>query len=253
MISYKNVRKRYTAQDGPPALDGVSLDLAPGSLTALVGPSGSGKSTLLRCANRMVEPDSGLVLFDGRPIQELDPVAVRRGTGYVIQGVGLFPHLTVAKNIGVVPSLLGWRKDLIDDRVAELLDMVRLPLSWARRYPHELSGGEAQRVGVARALAAHPPLLLMDEPFGALDAMTRLELQDEFMRIRRELRTTVLLVTHDLMEAFRMADRVVLLRQGRVTVSGTPDELAARPDDPLLLEFLSGVRSLGRFLEGARQ
>jgi osmoprotectant transport system ATP-binding protein len=250
MIELDRLVKRYATQTAP-ALDGLSLDLASGELTAVVGPSGSGKSTLLRCVNRMVEPDSGEVRIDGRSAREMDPVALRRATGYVIQGIGLFPHLSVAENIGVVPSLLGWSRDRIASRVEALLDLVRLPRSWGSRRPHELSGGEAQRVGVARALAADPPLLLMDEPFGALDALTRMELQDEFDLIRRELGKTVILVTHDLMEAFRLADRVVILRAGRVARQGSPAELAADPGDPLLEEFLSGIRSLERFIHEA--
>lgn len=251
MIAFEAVSKRYPGQEGAPALDTVSLSVPMGALTAVVGTSGSGKTTLLRCVNRMVEPDSGRVLVGGRPVSELDPIALRRSAGYVIQGVGLFPHLSVAGNVGVVPSLLGWDRASIERRVAELLDLVRLPRAWAARRPGELSGGEAQRVGVARALAADPPILLMDEPFGALDALTRSGLQKDFDDIRRRLGKTVLLVTHDLGEAFRLADRVVVMRDGRIAAEGAPAKLASSAD-PLVGEFLSGVRALGLLAGEAR-
>lgn len=248
MIEFDHVTKRYASQTETPALDNLSCLIGSGGLTAVVGPSGSGKSTFLRCINRMVEPDTGEIRIGGTRATSLDPVILRRSTGYVIQGIGLFPHMTVAGNIGVVPSLLGWSREKISLRVASLLDLVRLPLSWAERYPHQLSGGEAQRVGVARALAADPPLLLMDEPFGALDALTRVEMQTEFDRIRRKLSTTVILVTHDLLEAFRLADRILILRSGKIARDGTPAQLLSAPDDPLIEEFLSGIRSVERLM-----
>ena len=258
MIELVDVTKRYPSralgpEPSPPALAGLSAHFHAGELSAVAGPSGCGKSTLLRLVNRLLEPDSGEIFLQGRPARELDPILLRRRTGYVIQGIGLFPHMTVAENIGVVPALLGWERARTTRRIAELLELVRLPGSYAARWPRELSGGEAQRVGVARALAADPPLLLMDEPFGALDALTRLTLQDEFDRIRRELGKTVILVTHDLAEAFRLADRVFVLREGRLVREGTPTELAIRPGDPLIEEFLASLRALGRFIREAQE
>ncbi|HRY72065.1 MAG TPA: ATP-binding cassette domain-containing protein [Spirochaetia bacterium] len=231
------------------ALDGVTAAFAEGELSVLLGPSGSGKSTLLRLLNRMIEPDSGLVLIDGRDSRELDPVALRRRTGYVIQGIGLFPHLSVAENIAVVPRLLGWDSGRIRRRVGELLETLRLPPSYAARRPRELSGGEAQRVGVARALAADPPVLLMDEPFGALDALTREALQAEFLRIQAELGKTIVFVTHDVGEAVRLADRIFLMRAGRLVREGRPLELLADPGEAFVADFLGrrfGIELLGR-------
>jgi len=237
------------ASEGILALDGVTAAFADGELSVLLGPSGSGKSTLLRLLNRMIEPDSGLVLIDGRDSRELDPVALRRRTGYVIQGIGLFPHLSVAENIAVVPRLLGWDSGRIRRRVGELLETLRLPPSYAARRPRELSGGEAQRVGVARALAADPPVLLMDEPFGALDALTREALQAEFLRIQAELGKTIVFVTHDVGEAVRLADRIFLMRAGRLVREGRPLELLADPGEAFVADFLGrrfGIELLGR-------
>jgi len=237
------------APEGILALDGVTAAFAEGELSVLLGPSGSGKSTLLRLLNRMIEPDSGLVLIDGRDSRELDPVALRRRTGYVIQVIGLFPHLSVAENIAVVPRLLGWDSGRIRRRVGELLETLRLPPSYAARRPRELSGGEAQRVGVARALAADPPVLLMDEPFGALDALTREALQAEFLRIQAELGKTIVFVTHDVGEAVRLADRIFLMRAGRLVREGRPLELLADPGEAFVADFLGrrfGIELLGR-------
>ncbi|MBL8967448.1 MAG: ABC transporter ATP-binding protein [Spirochaetaceae bacterium] len=220
-----------------------------GELSVLLGPSGSGKSTLLRLFNRLLEPDEGVLLVDGADARGLDPVTLRRNTGYAIQGVGLFPHMSVAENIAVVPRLLGWDRDRIGRRVRELLEAVRLPASFASRRPRELSGGEAQRVGVARALAADPPVLLMDEPFGALDALTREALQVEFARIQGRLRKTVVFVTHDLAEAVLLADRLFILREGRLLRSGSPRELLAAAGDDFVADFLGarfGIEMLGR-------
>lgn len=245
MIELRHVGKKYGERV---ALRDVSLRFPEGMTTVIVGPSGSGKSTLLRLVNRMIEPDSGRIFLRGEDVASLDPIALRRGMGYAIQGVGLFPHMTVAHNIAVVPRLLKWDQTAIDARVAELLDLVRLPADFASRFPRELSGGEAQRVGVARALAADPPVLLMDEPFGALDVMTRELLQEEFARIRQRLGKTVVFVTHDPAEALRLAHRIVVVREGKIVREGSPAELIARPEDSFVADFLGSVMRLERLI-----
>lgn len=212
-IAFEHVRKVYA--DGAVAVGDLSLEVREHELLALVGPSGCGKSTTLRMANRLVEPTSGRILLGGEDVTHADAVALRRRMGYVIQHVGLFPHRTVAQNVATVPVLLRWETRRTRARVDELLDLVGLdPGVYARRYPHELSGGERQRVGVARALASDPPVLLMDEPFGAVDPVGRRRLQAQFDRIRRELGTTVMLVTHDVDEAVRLGDRIAVLSKG---------------------------------------
>lgn len=228
-IGFEHVRKEYA--DGTVAVGGLSLDVRAHELLALVGPSGCGKSTTLRMANRLVEPTSGRIFLGGDDVTDVDAVALRRRIGYVIQNVGLFPHRTVAQNVATVPKLLGWDKARTRARVGELLELVGLePGRYAHRYPHELSGGERQRVGVARALATDPPVLLMDEPFGAVDPVGRRRLQTEFRRIQAELGTTVMLVTHDIDEAVRLADRVaVLSRGGRLEQLSDPVRLLAAP------------------------
>jgi len=219
-----------TYAGGTTAVHAVDLTIPAGEFTVFLGPSGSGKSTLVRTINRLIEPTAGTVLFDGVDVGTLDPVVLRRGIGYVIQAVGLFPHLTIAGNIGVVPELLGWERARIAARVDALLALVRLePARYRDRYPRELSGGEQQRVGVARALAAEPRALLMDEPFGAVDAIVRASLQDEIRRIHRELGTTIVFVTHDVDEALRLADRIVVVADGAIAQAATPDALLANP------------------------
>ncbi|MBU4216020.1 MAG: ABC transporter ATP-binding protein [Actinobacteria bacterium] len=211
-IVYEHVHKEYA---GRPAVADLSLEVREHELLVLVGASGCGKSTTLRMANRLVEPTSGRIWLQGEDVTHVDPVALRRRIGYVIQGVGLFAHRTVAQNVATIPGLLGWDRRRTAARVDELLDLVGLdPGVYARRYPHELSGGERQRIGVARALAADPPVLLMDEPFGAVDPVGRQRLQDEFLALQKRLGTTVMLVTHDVDEAVRMADRVAVLSAG---------------------------------------
>ena len=220
MISFRHVTARYPGSSRN-AVDDISFDVGAGELVVLLGPSGCGKSTLLRTVNRLVPLESGEVAVDGIDVAELDAVELRRGIGYVIQAIGLFSHMTVAQNVAVVPSLLGWGRPDIDSRVDELLRMVGLdPSLYRKRYPSQLSGGEAQRIGVARAIAARPRALLMDEPFGAVDAVVRATLQRELVRIVRELKTTTIFVTHDVDEAFRLADRVVVMRAGRVEQVG---------------------------------
>ncbi len=234
----RDVVVRYPGTDRS-AVGGVSLDVAPGEFVVLLGPSGCGKSTFMRTINRLVIPEHGTIEVDGRDVRELTPEALRRGIGYVIQAVGLFPHLTIAKNIGIVPELLGWDKARIAKRVDELLELIRLaPGRYRERLPRELSGGEQQRVGVARALAAEPRVLLMDEPFGAVDAIVRLALQDETLRIHRALGTTILFVTHDVDEALRIADRIVVMREGRIEQAAAPLHMLARPATPYVEELL---------------
>ena len=217
MVTFTGVRFAYGTR---PVLDQVDLTIERGKALALVGRSGAGKSTLLKMINRLLLPQAGAVHVDGRDTREWDPIALRRRTGYVLQEIGLFPHLTVEDNVALVPRLEGWPEARRRERAIELLDLVGLPpAEFAARWPRELSGGQRQRVGVARALAADPPVVLMDEPFGALDAVTRVELRTEFQRIRRHLRQTVVIVTHDMEEAFALADRVVTLEDGKLRQS----------------------------------
>jgi osmoprotectant transport system ATP-binding protein len=237
-IEFESVGVRYPGSERN-AVDGVSFGLAGGELVVLLGPSGCGKSTLLRTVNRLVPLDGGRVVVDGRDVTELDPVELRRSIGYVIQAVGLFAHMTVAQNIAVVPSLAGWAPPEIARRVDELLTLVGLdPAAYRDRRPSRLSGGEAQRVGVARAIAARPRALLMDEPFGAVDGLARTALQRELVRIVRTLSTTTLFVTHDVDEAFRLADRIVVMRSGRVEQAASPLELFDRPATPYVRDLV---------------
>jgi osmoprotectant transport system ATP-binding protein len=229
------------------AVDDVSLDVAAGEFIVLLGPSGCGKSTLLRTINRLVTPDSGTIEVAGCDVTSEAPEALRRSIGYVIQAVGLFPHMTIGRNIGIVPELLGWTSARIAARVDELLALVRLePQRYRSRLPRELSGGEQQRVGVARALAAEPHLLLMDEPFGAVDAIVRTALQDETLRIHRALGTTILFVTHDVDEALRLADRIVVMNSGRIVQAGTPLHVLAKPATPYVEDLMNAKDAVRR-------
>ena len=247
MIELRGVTKRY---DTTIAVDDVSLIVPDGELTILLGPSGCGKTTLLRTINRMVEIDAGEVLIDGTATTAVPPEELRRHIGYAIQSVGLFPHMTVRRNIATVPRLLGWDAARIAERVTELLSLVGLdPAVYADKRPHELSGGEAQRIGVARALAADPPVLLMDEPFGALDPINRERLQREFAALHRRLGKTVVFVTHDIEEAILLSDRIVLMRGGRIVQSGSPEELWRGPEHQFVRDFFGdefGLRILSR-------
>jgi osmoprotectant transport system ATP-binding protein len=246
VISLRGVVKRYGAVA---AVDGADLEVQRGELCVLVGPSGCGKSTLLRCVNRMVEPDVGQVVVEGRDVRSVPAERLRRGIGYVIQNVGLFPHLTVGENIAVVPRLLGTPRPVAAVRAAELLDLVGLDRRWIDRWPRELSGGEAQRVGVARALASDPPVLLMDEPFGSVDPMTRVRLQREFLAIQRRLHKTVLFVTHDVEEAIRLADRIAVMRAGRILQHAPPSRFVAEAAESFVSDFLGleyGLELLAR-------
>ncbi|SFL20078.1 ABC transporter ATP-binding protein [Methylorubrum salsuginis] len=246
MIRFEGVTKRYPGADRP-AVAGLDLTVAEGTTCALIGPSGCGKSTTLRMVNRLVEPDGGRVLVGGRDVAETDPTSLRRGIGYVLQGVGLFPHRSVGQNVATVPGLLGWKRAAIAERVDAMLDLVGLdPTRYRDRRPAELSGGQRQRVGVARALAADPAILLMDEPFGAVDPVARDRLQEEIGAILRSLRKTVILVTHDLGEAMRMGDTVALMRDGCLAQAGPPERLLAAPADGFVENFLGGTRALRR-------
>jgi osmoprotectant transport system ATP-binding protein len=241
-----------TYAGGAVAVRDVDLTIEGGEFAVFLGPSGSGKSTLLRTINRLIEPTTGTVFIDGVDVRTLDPVALRRGIGYVIQAVGLFPHFTIGANVGVVPALLGWDRARIARRVDDLLHLVRLdPATYRDRYPRQLSGGEQQRVGVARALAAEPRVLLMDEPFGAVDAIVRASLQDEIRRIHRELRTTIVFVTHDVDEALRLAERVVVIADGAIAQADAPARLVAAPANDIV-RSLVGIDAESRRLADAR-
>ena len=237
-IALRDVTVRYGKGDA--AVDGIDLTIEPGEFITLVGPSGCGKSTLLRTVNRLVPLERGRIELDGVDIATLDPVTMRRGIGYAIQAVGLFTHMNVGENVAVVPTLLGWDRARIDARVSEMLELVRLdPAKYRERKPKELSGGEAQRVGVARALAGAPRTLLMDEPFGALDAIVRRALQRELRQIVRSVGTTTLFVTHDIAEARLLADRIVVMREGRIEQSAVPDEILAHPASDYVRELFA--------------
>lgn len=211
------------------AVDGVSLEVYGGELLALIGPSGSGKTTLLRMINRLVEPDSGEVYINDRNVKEFDVVELRRSIGYVIQQIGLFPHMRVKENVALLMKLEGWSGERIEKRIKELMDLVSLPYELLERYPHQLSGGQQQRVGLARAIALNPPLLLMDEPFGALDPILRRQLQEEFLKIKSALGRTIVFVTHDIEEAFKLGDRIGIMRSGKLIQLGYPEELVLNP------------------------
>jgi osmoprotectant transport system ATP-binding protein len=246
MIRLSGVGKTYPG--GTVAVHELDLDVAQGELVVLVGPSGCGKSTTLKMINRLIEPTTGTIEIDGQDVTRQDPVRLRRGIGYVIQQVGLFPHQKIETNVMTVPLLYGESKARARERAHELMEMVGLDVAtFAKRYPHQLSGGQRQRVGVARALAADPPVLLMDEPFGAVDPVVRVRLQDEFLRLQRELGKTVVLVTHDIDEAVRMGDRVAVFAQGgRLAQFATPAELLGRPADDFVSDFVGSTRGLRR-------
>ncbi|OLB82116.1 MAG: glycine/betaine ABC transporter [Actinobacteria bacterium 13_2_20CM_2_71_6] len=245
-ITLDGVGKTYP--DGTVAVGALSLDIPAGELVVLIGPSGCGKSTVLRMINRLVEPTGGRILLDEFDVTTISAVELRRRIGYVIQHTGLFPHQTIRANVATVPKLLGWPRARIDSRVTELLQLVGLdPDRYARRYPHELSGGQQQRVGVARALAADPVVLLMDEPFSAVDPIVRVRLQDEFRKLQAEVRKTIVLVTHDLDEAVRLGDRIAVLSEGgKLEQYATPAELLGSPANDFVREFVGADRGIKR-------
>jgi len=246
MLRLEQVSKRYA--DGTVAVHELTLDVGRGEIACLVGPSGCGKTTTMKMINRLVEPSSGRILLDGDDVTQVNPQALRRRIGYVIQQVGLFPHQTVAANVATVPSLLGWDRARRTARTNELLDLVGLdPHVHARRYPHELSGGQRQRVGVARALAADPPVLLMDEPFGAVDPIARDKLQVEFLRLQQQVRKTVVFVTHDVDEAVRLGDRIAVLREGGYLEQyDVPATILGAPASPFVADFVGNDRAVKR-------
>ncbi|WP_329126551.1 betaine/proline/choline family ABC transporter ATP-binding protein [Streptomyces sp. NBC_01465] len=245
MIRFEQVAKVYP--DGTTAVDDLSFEVAEGELVTLVGPSGCGKTTTMMMVNRLIEPTAGRILVDGEDISGVDPVKLRRRIGYVIQQVGLFSHRTILDNTATVPALVGWKKAKARARAAELLDLVGLdPKTYGSRYPAQLSGGQRQRVGVARALAADPPVLLMDEPFGAVDPVVRERLQNEFLKLQATVRKTVLLVTHDIEEAVRMGDRIAVYGQGRIEQFDTPASVLGTPSTPYVAQFVGADRGLKR-------
>jgi len=246
MITLDRLTKTF-GTSAQSAVDGLSLTINAGEICVLIGPSGCGKTTTMRMINRMVEPDSGRIEVGGRNVTQIDAVELRRSIGYVIQQVGLFPHMTIGENVATVPKMLGWDAPRIAKGVDERLALVGMePGLYRDRFPRELSGGQKQRVGVARALAADPPVMLMDEPFGAIDPITRTRLQDEFLRILRELGKTIVFVTHDIDEAIRMGSRIAILRAGKVVQYDTPERILAHPADAFVEAFVGGDRSLKR-------
>jgi osmoprotectant transport system ATP-binding protein len=245
-LDFDRATKRYPGTTEA-AVDELTLSVAAGELCILIGPSGSGKTTAMRLVNRMIELTSGDIRLDGVSVRDRPPAELRRNIGYAIQQIGLFPHQTVAENIATVPKLIGWPQDRIRARTAELLELVGLDAALACRYPTQLSGGQRQRVGVARALAADPPLLLMDEPFGAIDPITRSRLQDEFRKLQRELGKTVVFVTHDIDEALKLGDRIAVLKPGGVLAQyAAPEELVRSPADAFVEEFVGADRMIER-------
>jgi len=245
-LEFRGVSKRYPGADRPVLVD-LSFEVPAGEICVLVGPSGCGKTTAMRMVNRMIDITEGDILLNGESVLKRDPAELRRHIGYVIQQIGLFPHLNIGDNIATVPRLLGWDRKRVDARVEELLELVSLPSETRERYPAEVSGGQRQRVGVARALAADPPLMLMDEPFGAIDPITRERLQNEFLRLQAEIRKTIVFVTHDIDEAIKMGDRIAILREGGVLVQfDTPERILAEPADDFVARFVGLDRGLKR-------
>lgn len=249
-IEFSNVTKKFN-NAGYNAVDHVSLTIKEGEFITVLGSSGSGKTTLLKMINRLYEPDEGTITLFGEDIRDVDVVKLRRRIGYVIQQVGLFPHMTIAENIATVPKLLKWSKDKIDARVEELLSLVGLePQEFKGRYPAQLSGGQQQRIGLARALAVDPKIMLLDEPFGAIDAITRVNLQDELLGIHGGLKKTFIFVTHDINEAFKMGNRVIIMNQGKINQFDTPRNIVRNPADAFVSSLITSSRNQERFWEG---
>jgi osmoprotectant transport system ATP-binding protein len=241
MILFENVKKKY--EDGHQALKGINIEFKENELTVLIGPSGCGKTTLMKLINRLINPSEGKVLIQGKNIADIDPVELRRSIGYVIQSIGLFPHMTIAANVAVVPRLRHWDKERIDQRVDELLHLVNLdPDTYRSRFPSELSGGQQQRIGIIRALAAQPEIILLDEPFSALDPISREQLQDELVRLQQELKQTIVFVTHDMDEALKIADTIVLMKDGEVVQTGHPEQILRYPANDFVKSFIGKKR-----------
>ncbi|SEU05351.1 osmoprotectant transport system ATP-binding protein [Salinibacillus kushneri] len=240
MLEFKNVTKKYDG--GKPAVNNLNLKIEKGEFVCFIGPSGCGKTTTMKMVNRLINITEGAILVDGKNIKDQDPVELRRSIGYVIQQIGLMPHMTIKENIVLVGTLLKWSKEEKDERAKELLQLVGLPEEYLDKYPHELSGGQQQRIGVLRALAANPPLILMDEPFGALDPITRDSLQEEFKKLQKELNKTIVFVTHDMDEALKLGDRIVIMKEGEVVQADTPDEILKNPANEFVEEFLGKDR-----------
>jgi osmoprotectant transport system ATP-binding protein len=246
MIRLEKLTKVFPNQDEP-AVDDLSMDIYEGEIVVLVGPSGCGKTTTMKMINRLIEPSSGRIFLQGEDVTNVNSDKLRRRIGYVIQQIGLFPHMTIADNIATVPKMLGWDKKRISDRTDELLETVGIDLSYRDRYPKELSGGQRQRIGVARAMAADPSVLLMDEPFGAIDPITRDRLQDEFLRLQQEIRKTIVFVTHDIDEAIKMGDRIAILKQqSKIAQYDTPEKILTDPADDFVADFIGGGASIKR-------
>ena len=246
MIRLENLTKVFPGHDEP-AVDDLSMEIYEGEIVVLVGPSGCGKTTTMKMINRIIEPSSGRIFLQGEDVTKGNPDKLRRRMGYVIQQIGLFPHMTIADNIATVPRMLGWDSERISDRIDELLETVGIDLSYRSRYPKELSGGQRQRIGVARAMAADPPVLLMDEPFGAIDPITRERLQDEFLRLQQDIRKTIVFVTHDIDEAIKMGDRIAILRtQSKIAQYDTPERILTDPADEFVQDFIGSGPSIKR-------
>lgn len=244
MIKIENVTKKYLDKT---VVNNISLNIEKGELCVLIGPSGCGKTTTLKMINRMVESNSGNIYIRDRNIKEYKPEMLRRKIGYVIQSIGLFPHMTVKENIAVVPELLKWDQSRTENRTEELLSLLHLdPVQYKDKYPHELSGGQAQRIGIARALASNPDILLMDEPFGAIDPITREQLQKELIKLQKELNKTIVFVTHDIDEAIRLADKVAIMKDGNIIQNDTPEKILSQPENKFVINFIGTDRALKR-------
>lgn len=251
-IVYDNICKKFNSSKSF-AVDHVSAEIGEGEFITILGSSGCGKTTLLKMTNRLYEPDEGRILVEGQDISSVDPVELRRRMGYVIQQVGLFPHMTIKDNITAIPKLMKWERTRMDKRTDELLELVGLePAEFRDRYPHQLSGGQQQRIGLARALVLDPDIMLMDEPFGAIDAITRLNLQNELMRIHKTLGKTILFVTHDINEAFKLGDRVMVMNQGKLLQFDTPANTVKSPEDDFVKSLIESARTHEEFWESVK-